>query len=38
MYMKNSSGIIQKKIITLGLPEKESLEDAERVMMEFLSN
>jgi len=33
--MQNSSGTIQKKIISLGLPEKESLEDAERAMMEF---
>jgi hypothetical protein len=34
-YMQNRSGVVQKKIISLGLPEKESLEDAERAMMEF---
>jgi hypothetical protein len=33
--MQNNSRIIQKKIISLGLPEKESLEDAERAIMEF---
>jgi hypothetical protein len=30
--VEHSSGAIQKKIISLGLPEKESLEDAERAM------
>lgn len=35
IYMQNSSGTVQKKVISLGLPEKESLEDAERAIMEF---
>lgn len=35
IHMQDNSGVIQKKVISLGLPEKESLEDAERAMIEF---